>query len=50
MFEPLSKVLGLQLKRGAINHFTIADGYNQAIYEIDQLSPDVHKLSEIIRK
>lgn len=53
MSEPLSKVLGLNKKY--ISEYSKTEGmknesWNECIDELDQLSPDVNKLAEILRR
>ena len=55
MSEPLSKVFQLERKEAQpaphqfINtHEDYCEGYNQCVIDLDQLSPDVNKLKEIL--
>ena len=51
MSEPLSNVLGLKSRNYNQKQYkTIQeiDAYNQCLEDLDQLSPDVHKLAEIL--
>lgn len=62
MSEPLSKLLHLETKpefdeepltsdKNSFSHYPIQYnmGYNKCISDLDQLSPDVNKLAEIIK-
>lgn len=53
MSEPLSNMLGLKSRNYNQKQYKTTqeiDAYNQCLEDLDQLSPDVHKLAEIISK
>jgi hypothetical protein len=46
----MSALLGFELKKISINRITYADGYNQALSELDQREIDVEALAKEIQK